>query len=97
MGGRVVLVTWRATLEPDGWPCNFEECRPGPFIFCDSGELALMSDYGGQAYLDNGDAAGSQNKGKAVQPVRLQWWAGEDGSWEPSESGPPLCSLRGGA
>jgi hypothetical protein len=83
-------LTWRATLEPEGYPCAFESCRPGPFLFCDSGELGLMSDYGGQAYLDNGDAAGSQNRGKLVQPVRLQWWRVDDGTWTPTDDAPPF-------
>uniref|UniRef100_A0A6M3XRQ2 Uncharacterized protein n=1 Tax=viral metagenome TaxID=1070528 RepID=A0A6M3XRQ2_9ZZZZ len=70
--GSVLLV------EPLGWPCSYEECPPGLFIFRDT--LCLMSEYGGDSYLaSSGEAFWGGVSGKeardalVVQPCVAKW------------------------
>lgn len=67
----------RLVIIPDGWPCRFAECRPGHFLFQDS--LCLKSEYGGDAYIESGEAFWGGVKSKEeraeliVQPVYAMW------------------------
>jgi hypothetical protein len=67
-------------IEPDGWPCRLDECRPGLFV-CD-GALVALSEYGQnpEGYLaSSGEffagGVGTQDERNAlmVQPVRAVW------------------------
>ena len=66
------------TLEPEGWPCTFHECRPGLFVWQEC--VGIKSEYG----IDDGyNEAGEQWWGEAeteedraniiVQPVKVVW------------------------
>ncbi|MCG7507038.1 hypothetical protein [Mesorhizobium retamae] len=60
----------RLLMEPDGWPCTYEECRPGFFVL--GGDVLLKSEYGSQGYCSSGEAfAGSHEL--VVQPVTAVW------------------------
>jgi hypothetical protein len=54
---------------PDGWPCTYEECRPGFFVFGES--LFLKSEYGGQGYCGSGEMFCRTDA--EVQPVTEVW------------------------
>ncbi len=64
-------------MMPDGWPCTYEECRPGHFVWADS--LCLKSEYGGDGFCDSGEYFCGPNPGKEardaimVQPVCAEW------------------------
>lgn len=59
----------RLVMVPDGWPCAYDECRPGHFV-CDE-NLGLKSEYGGEGYCDSGEFFA--RKEAAVQPVIAKW------------------------
>lgn len=67
----------RLVILPEGWPCEFHECRSGFFLWKET--LCLMSDYGGEAYTDGGDIfwGGAISKearaGLVIQPVTAVW------------------------
>jgi hypothetical protein len=65
-------------IEPDGWPCRYDECRPGLFMFHEC--LSLMSEYGKEAYLEasgeifwGGVSSKEARAALIVQPVRANW------------------------
>ena len=60
----------RLVMIPDGWPCTYEECRPGFFVFGES--LFLKSEYGGEGYCESGEAF-ARNDSPNVQPVISAW------------------------
>jgi len=67
----------RVEIEPDGWPCRYDECPAGLFR-SKSGSFALMTEYGGESYLvDSGEAfwggvSGKELRGALiVQPCRV--------------------------
>jgi len=68
----------RLVIEPDGWPCRFDECRPGFFLHEDN--LCLKSEYGnGEAYNEAGEtftggsASNNDPTALVVQPVVACW------------------------
>lgn len=64
----------RLVVQPEGWPCAYEECRPGLFL---AGEMiGLKSEYGGEGYCDSGEAYARRDS--IVQPVSYIWETYED-------------------
>lgn len=67
----------RLELQPEGWPCTFGECPPGLFLMGE--DVCLRTQYGSDAYLDNGDAfwGGASTKedrnALIVQPLKAVW------------------------
>jgi len=72
----------RMVVNPDGWPCTFNECPPGFFVFEDN--LYLKSEYRSEdksdAYCESGEyfwggTGGDVKKRGAlkVQPVIVEW------------------------
>lgn len=69
----------RLIIEPDGWECKLNECRPGLFVHDDG--LFLRNDYHEFFLCDGGDALGlcgfkdTQHRGEKmrVQPVKAVW------------------------
>ncbi|QIG68667.1 hypothetical protein EVB67_017 [Rhizobium phage RHph_TM3_3_14B] len=59
----------RLVIQPEGWPCSYEECRPGFFVL--DGDLFLKSEYGGDGYCSSGEAFALRNS--EVQPVTYTW------------------------
>ena len=59
----------RLVVHPEGWPCSYEECRPGLFLYGDM--IGLKSEYGGDGYCDSGEAFCA--KSDEVQPVTYIW------------------------
>ena len=65
-------------VEPEGWPCTLEECRPGFFVYKDN--LCFKSEYGGsvncEAFVGSGEylsAGGLPHNEIIVQPVVECW------------------------
>lgn len=57
-------------MEPDGWSCTYDECRPGFFVL--RGDLFLKSEYGSEGYCSSGESfAGDRDS--TVQPVNPVW------------------------
>lgn len=59
----------RLVMHPDGWPCRYDECRPGHFLYGDS--LCLKSEYGEDGYCDSGEFFVRTES--TVQPVVAVW------------------------
>lgn len=71
----------RLIIEPNGWPCRFDECPPGFFL---AGEtLCLKSEYwneqgASEAYVDSGEffagaPAPVERDALLVQPCIARW------------------------
>lgn len=66
-------------LEPDGFPCRFEDCPPG--FFLDGDEVCLKTEYSGpgNAYCSSGETywGGTSDKAerdaKIIQPLKEKW------------------------
>jgi len=64
-------------VTPDGWPCRFAECPPGPFVFQDT--PCFKSEYGQDAYVESGEAfwggalKPEERAELIVQPCRYEW------------------------
>lgn len=68
------------TAEPCGWPSTLTLAHPpGLYLHqrdsADPGELVVVTDYGGDAYLTSGEALGPQcfEPPHVVTPVRMEW------------------------
>ena len=59
----------RLMIHPEGWPCKYEECRPGLFLY--GGGVGLKTEYGGDGYCDSGEFF-AKTEGE-VQPVTCVW------------------------
>lgn len=59
----------RLTIQPEGWPCSYAECRPGFFIL--DNDLFLKSEYGGEGYCSTGEIFAY--RASEVQPVVAIW------------------------
>lgn len=72
----------RLIIQPEGWPCRFEELRPGYFVMGE--DLFLKTEYGEDAYCDTGESfagGASSNEERAklmVQPVEAVWMEFEE-------------------
>lgn len=67
-------------LIPIGWPSTLTKGHPpGLYLHrrdaADDGDLVVVTDYGGEAYLTSGEACGSQcyEPPSLVTPVRAVW------------------------
>lgn len=60
----------RLVMKPNGWPCTYEECRPGFFVL--EGDVFLKSEYGAQGYCSSGESFAG-NRESEVQPVMAAW------------------------
>lgn len=56
-------------MSPDGWPCSYNECRPGHFVY--EGSLCLKSEYGDDGLCESGESF--CRKDATVQPVAPTW------------------------
>jgi len=54
-------------IEPDGWKCLIEECRPGHFMF--NNELCFKTEYGMEVYCSTGEIFIPREI--IVQPVKI--------------------------
>lgn len=59
----------RMVIVPDGWPCAYEECRPGHFVYADA--LCLKSEYGKDGFCGSGEFFARHDA--VVQPVEAVW------------------------
>ena len=68
-------MTKRLILTPSGWPCTYEECPPGFFVFGES--VGFKSEYrGSTGKIDGYNEAGEFYCGPVdgiVQPVDPIW------------------------